>query len=89
MKLTQLLDELADFLPPRPGQASPLSNQPEDVVDAMDRVIAQMEAAKRALGITNRLEPGPARKQHRSRIMSNMNRIRANLRRIEKMLETE
>ena len=86
MKLENILNEFADFLPPRPGQATPMSSSPEDIAAAMDRVITQMEAAKRALGLTNKLSAGKDRKQHRARIMSNMNKIRANLGRIEKML---
>jgi len=75
------------FLPPRPGKASPKSNEPSDVQKAIDRVIDQMSAAKRALGLTNKLKTPEDRRRQRSRVMSNMNKIRANLRRIEKMLK--
>lgn len=87
MILKQLLEQFGDYLPPRPGKASPASSSENDILIAMDRVMRQMEAARRALGLTNRLEPGPLRKQHRARIMGNMNRIRANLKRIERMFE--
>lgn len=89
MKLKHIITEFMGFLPPRPGQATPSSSSENDIMIAMDRVMRQMEAAKRALGLTNKLEPGPSRKEHRARIMSNMNKIRANLKRIEQMLETE
>lgn len=53
---------------------------------ALDAVIKQMEAAKRGLGIVNKLKPGPDRAKHASRVMGNMNRIRAHIKRIEKAL---
>ncbi len=87
MILKELMDRNSEYLPPRPGQAEPSSSEENDVLVAMDRVIRQMEAAKRALGLSNRLGDGPSRTKNRSRILGNMNKIRANLRRIEKMLE--
>lgn len=71
---------------PRPGQVAPEAGNMEEVMSAMDQVMKQMEAAKRGLGLVNKLGDSPSRTRNRSRIMSNMNRIRANVRRIEKML---
>lgn len=71
---------------PAPGQVAPESGNMEEVLAGMDQVMKQMEAAKRGLGLVNKLGDGPSRTRNRSRIMGNMNRIRANVRRIEKML---
>ncbi len=72
---------------PAPGQVAPEGGM-EEVMAGMDQVMKQMEAAKRGLGLVNKLGDGPSRTQNRSRIMGNMNRIRANVRRIEKMLSS-
>jgi len=58
----------------------------EEVMTAMEQVMKQMEAARRGLGLVNKLADSPSRTMNRSRVMGNMNRIRANVRRIEKML---
>ena len=49
----------------------------------LDVVIKQMEAAKRGLSIVSKLTPGEDRAKHASRVMTNMNKIRGNMRRIE------
>ncbi len=70
---------------PRPGQVD-TGGSIEEVLSAMEQVTKQMDAAKRGLGLVNKLPPGESRGTNASRIMGNMNRIRANVRRIEKML---
>jgi len=70
---------------PAPGQVAPEGGM-EEIMAGMDQVMKQMEAAKRGLGLVNKLGDSPSRTKNRSRIMGNMNRIRANVRRIEKML---
>ena len=70
---------------PAPG-AVETGGDMEEVMAAMETVMKQMEAARRGLGIVNKLADSPSRTRNRSRVMGNMNRIRANLRRIEKML---
>lgn len=60
-----------------------------DVQAALDEVIKQMEAAKRGLGIVNKLEPGEYRRKHASRVMSNMNQIRARMRQIQKAVDMQ
>ena len=71
-----------------PGQINPGENM-DEIMNAMEQVMKQMEAAKRGLGMVNKLGDSPSRTTNRSRVMGNMNRIRANLRRIEKMLTQE
>lgn len=71
---------------PAPGQVAPESGNMADVMAAMDQVMRQMDAAKRGLGLVNKLGDSPSRTMNRSRVMGNLNRIRANLGRIEKML---
>ena len=45
----------------------------------IEEIQKRMEAASRALGIVNRLRDPQYKKQHLSRVMSNMNTIRAAL----------
>lgn len=71
---------------PPPGQVGAGSGEMEEVMAAMDQVMKQMDAAKRGLGLVNKLSDSPSRTKNRSRVMGNMNRIRGNIRRIEKML---
>lgn len=61
----------------------------EEIMAGMDQVMKQMDAAKRGLGIVNKLGDSPSRTRNRSRVMGNMNRIRGNLQRIEKMLAAQ
>ena len=75
-------------MPPPPGEVEPSGSNMEDIVAAMDTVIRQLEAAKKGLGLVNKLPDSPSRTINRSRVMKNLNRIRGNLRRIEKMLAT-
>ena len=56
------------------------------LIQQLDVVMKQFEAAKKGLGLVNKLSPGPSRAKHSSRIMGNMNRIRAGVKRAEKAL---
>ena len=47
----------------------------------------RFEAAKRALGLVNKLKDSPSRTRNRSRIMSNLNKIRGSLQRLDKILK--
>lgn len=53
-----------------------------------DDTTRMLDAAKRGLGITNKLKDSALRTKSRHRIMGNMNRIRAKLNRITKAIET-
>lgn len=48
----------------------------------LDMAIERMNAAKRALGLVNKLEPGETRARHASRVMSNLNTLRAQVNRL-------
>ena len=54
----------------------------------IDILIERLAAAKRALGITNRLQNPEERKKHRGRVMGFLNQLRAMLARITKSLES-
>jgi len=58
----------------------------EDMTDVLDRISKQFDAAKKGLGLANKLPKGESRKKHASRIMGNLNTIRAALRRVEKQI---
>ena len=80
-------DEMGMDKMPAPGQVGTGDNM-EEIMVAMEQVMKQMEAAKRGLGFVNKLGDSPSRTTNKSRIMGNMNKIRGNLRRIEKMLDS-
>jgi hypothetical protein len=59
----------------------------EDTDNLFDETARMLAAAKRGLGIANKLRTPEDRAKNRSRIMGTMNRLRAQLRRIEKAIE--
>ena len=61
-----------------------LNSAPGDFIGMFDEAIKRLEAAKRGIGITNKLPPGEERIFHRHKIMGNLNRIRGLLTRIMK-----
>lgn len=54
-----------------------------------DETARMLDAAKRGLGLTNKLGDSASRTRFRSRVMGNLNRIRAKLARITKALATQ
>jgi hypothetical protein len=55
-----------------------------DVFVQMAEVNKMMQAAKRGMGLTNKIKDPGKRAMHKSTVMSNMNRIRAAVKRIGK-----
>jgi len=53
---------------------------PEDVT--FEQIEKMMDAAKRGLGLVNKLKSGEQKKKHASAVLSNMNKIRGALRRL-------
>ena len=58
-------------------------------LDSLDEISKRFDAAKRGLGLVNKLSPGASKKKHASRILGNLNRIRGLLRRVENQLALE
>jgi len=56
------------------------------VGDMLNAALVKYNAAKQGLGISNKLKDPAQRAVHRSRIMANLNSLRALVRRIEKSL---
>ena len=54
-----------------------------EIGDLLNNAIGMYSAARRGLGITNKLKDPAEKKMHRSRIMGNLNRLRATVQRIE------
>ena len=75
MKLSQIVE---DVTPLDPGM---------DLDDQMHELSKRREAARKGIGITNRMKASPERTKHRSRVMSNLNVIRAQLNRVIKTYE--
>lgn len=65
------------------------ANVDDFLMGQLEEVSQRFEAAKRGLGLVNKLPKGPSRAKHSSRILGNMNRIRGLLRRVEKELSKE
>lgn len=61
----------------------------DDVYNALFKAAEQLDAAKRGLGIANRLKDPGKRAMNRSRIMRNLNKIRGLINRATKALEAE
>lgn len=55
----------------------------------MEDVSKRFEAARRGLGLVNKLQAGPSKKKHGARVLGNLNRIRGLLRRLEKQLAVD
>lgn len=55
-----------------------------DLAQQLEELSRRFEAAKRGLGLTNKLQPGPQKVENRRRIMGNLNTIRAMLARVVK-----
>ena len=77
---------------PAPGMADAgIRNQEapidDEVMAAMDNIVKQMEAAKRAMTILNKMADSSSRTKNRSRVMGNLNRIRGSLQRVTKMMQ--
>lgn len=51
----------------------------ETLEDQLAMVSKQFDAARRALGIVNRLTPGPTKAKHNARVMGFLNRIRSSM----------
>ena len=79
---------------PAPGQADRemvkpeffQDDDPEAIMSAMETIVKQMEAAKKGMQILNKMGDSPFRTKNKSRVMSNLNKIRGSLQRVEKML---
>ena len=77
---------------PAPGMADAnVRNQEspadDEVMSIMDNIVKQMDAAKRAMMILNKMADSPSRTKNRSRVMGNLNRIRGSLQRVTKMMQ--
>ena len=73
MILKQLLEEVE---PLDPGM---------DLDDQMAILEKRMAAARRGIGLTNKMKDSPSRTRHRSRVMKNLNSIRVQLNRVIKL----
>lgn len=55
----------------------------EELSDLFDKFVA----AKKALGLVDKLKPGKTKAKHASRVMTNLNKIRAGLLNLEKEIK--
>jgi hypothetical protein len=66
-------------------------DMPDDssLVTQLEILMQRLESAKKALGITNRLQDPAERKKHRSRVMVFLNQLRGAFNKIATQLEQE
>lgn len=57
------------------------------IVDMIEEAEFRLAAARKGLGLANRLRTAEERKRNRSRVLANMNRLRVTLARLVKSLE--
>lgn len=60
-----------------------------DLVTQLEILMTRLAAAKRALGITNRITNPKERKKHRSRVMIFLNKLRAMFDRVVKQMQAD
>lgn len=77
-----LLEDMGSFQMPAPDAGIPTDQQ-------LELAVRQFSAARRALGLVNKLAPGPTKQRHASRVLAVLNKIRASIRRIEKQITVE
>jgi hypothetical protein len=82
--LHNLLDEMQTLIEDSSSTGETVTSE---LLSLMDATMKQFAAAKRGLGIANRLKTPEDKKKHRSRIMGTMNRIRAAITKIQKMMK--
>lgn len=79
--LARRLDE-ATMMP-----IDPSKDDMDDIIRQMQMVTDYLTAAKKGLNMTDGIKNQDARDKHKNQIMSNMNRIRAKHKRVERMFD--
>lgn len=77
MKLETLAEILVlseDMAPPQAPDRKIYN--PQEFETTLDEMTRRFEAARRALGLVNKLQDGPTKKKHASRVLSQMNTFR-------------
>lgn len=77
MKLEALSDLLVlseDMAPP--GAPDRKIHNPQEFEATLDEMTRRFDAARRALSLVNKLQDGPTKKKHASRVLSQMNTFR-------------
>lgn len=60
-----------------------------DVESQLDQLHRMFLAARKGLGLVNKMRPGPDRGKNASRVLTNLNQIRATLGKVMKSLQTQ
>ncbi len=60
-----------------------------DVHKQLADAIAKLNAAKRGLGLVNKLRPGQDKAKHAIRVMSNLNKLRAAVQQLNKQVKSK
>lgn len=83
MKLFDLFEDMGPIIPPdRKIQSA------TEFDATISEFARRYEAARRALGLVNKLSDGPTKKKHASRVLSQMNVIRSYLNTLIRQLES-
>lgn len=84
MELAGIADNKEVFIFERADGASD-----DKMFDMLFKMAEQLDAAKRGLGLANKLKDAEERKKHRSRIMVNLNKLRGLISSAETALKGE
>lgn len=87
------LDALEELLVISEDMAPPIAPDrklynPQEFEATLDEMTRRFEAARRALGIVNKLQDGPTKKKHASRVLSQMNTFRHYINTLMKQLHS-
>lgn len=89
MKLDTLSEILAlseDMAPPRAPDRT--ISTPQEFEATLEEMTRRFDAARRALSLVNKLQPGPTKQKHASRVLSQMNTFRHYINTLMKQLHT-
>lgn len=76
LNLIQELQDLHEDMSTRMPALDREISSPEQFDQTIEEISRRFEAARRALGLVNKLSDGPTKKRHAARVMANMNIIR-------------
>lgn len=90
MKVQDLLESnTLDSIFEDMGTFAPTTDANMTSEQQLEKAVLQFSAARRALGLVNKLAAGPTKQRHASRVLGVLNKIRATIRRIEKQITVD
>lgn len=87
------LDHLSEYLLISEDMSPPIApdrkiHSPQEFEATLEEMTRRFDAARRALGLVNKLQDGPTKKKHASRVLAQMNTFRHYINVVAKQLES-